>query len=59
MFSYNNPAFVEAEARYRRERLARDWSPRRGLAVDATQAGQHAFRPGRTLRSMVRHYRHA
>ena len=47
MFSYSNPALVDAEVRYRRERLARDWSPRRSAALDALLAGRGhlAFQP--------------
>lgn len=65
MFSYSNPAFVDVEARYRRERLAQDWSPRRGAALDALVAGRGhvsvaaAPRSGRTLGRLVRHHRHA
>src|SRR6185437_2663182 len=40
MFSYSNPAFIDAEARHRRERLAQDWSPLRGAALDAVVTGR-------------------
>jgi hypothetical protein len=61
MFSYSNPALVDAEVRYRRERLARDWSPRRSPALDALLAGRGhlAFQPARIRLSMARRHRHA
>jgi hypothetical protein len=61
MFSYSNPALVDAEARYRREQLARDWSPRRAAELDSTPAPhvRLAFPSSRTLRGMVRRHRHA
>jgi hypothetical protein len=60
MFSYSNSALVDAEVRYRREQLSRDWSPRRAGALDAMLAarGRLAFQPVRTLRAARRH-RHA
>lgn len=61
MFSYSNPALVEAEASYRRERLAHDWSPRKASELDAAHAAHthFAFPSARTLRGMVRRHRHA
>jgi hypothetical protein len=61
MVMYSNQAFVDAEARYRRERLAQDWSPRRAGELDAAPAPRaHAsFPAARTLRGMVRRHRHA
>jgi len=61
MFSYSNPAFIEAEARYRRERLAHDWSPRRAGEQDALLAARShvTFRRAWTLRGMLGRYRHA
>jgi hypothetical protein len=61
MFSYSNPGFVDTEARYRRERLAYDWSPRRAGELDAASATHVHFGlpSARTLRGMVRRHRHA
>jgi hypothetical protein len=61
MFTYSNPAFIEAEAGYRRERLAHDWSPSRAGEQDALHAarGHVTFRRGRTLRGMLGRHRHA
>jgi hypothetical protein len=61
MFSYSNPAFIDAETRHRRERLAQDWSPRRGAALDAVVTGRArlAFHPAAALRSPFRRHRHA
>jgi hypothetical protein len=61
MFSYSNPGFVDAEARYRRERLASDWSSHRARQLDPTLAShvRLAFPSGRTLRGMVRRHRQA
>jgi hypothetical protein len=61
MFSYSNLALVDAEVRYRRERLGRDWSARRADELDAMPAARTrlAFPPARTLRGLVRLHRHA
>jgi hypothetical protein len=61
MFSYSNSALVDAEVRYRREQLARDWSPRPAAPLDAmlTARGRLAFQPVRTLRATARRHRHA
>jgi hypothetical protein len=61
MFSYSNPAFVDAEARYRREQIAHDWSSRRASELDTAPVPhvRLALPSGRTLRGMVRRHRHA
>jgi len=62
MFSYSTPEFMDAEVRYRRERVAQDWAARRGFQETAPAPAWRARFPLGTiasLRATPRHHRHA
>ena len=62
MFSYSSPELVDAEVRYRRERVAHDWAARPGFHEKAAAPAWRARFPLGTaagLRVSPRHHRHA
>ena len=62
MYSYSSPDLIDAEVRYRRERVAQDWSPRRGFEEKAGAPAWRARFPlgmAASFRAMPRRHRHA
>jgi hypothetical protein len=62
MMSYSSPEFVDAHARYRRERLASDWQGRRAGHTSTTFVPHPAWAAATavaTLRLRPRRQRHA